>query len=101
MPGNTQKDLEKGKMLLFKQDRFLQTAKTIPDELWQQFDYAIGYDSGTPVSWAVGRLKILHARTEKGEKISVPVINAVLTRETFEQVICEQFSPFIYKCIVE
>ena len=92
---------EDGFSTLEAMDRFLQTTKSIPDDLWRAFDEAIGYDSATPVSWAVGRLKILYLRTERGETISVPAANAELSKDTFEQVITEYFSSFIYKCILK
>ena len=94
------RQLEEGKARLAELDLFLQTAESIPDDLWQKIDDAIGYDSATPVSWAVGRLKVLYLRTENGEKTSVPAANAVLNKDTFEQVISEYFSPFIYACIL-
>ena len=95
------KKLEEGKARNAALDRFLQTTESIPDDLWEAIDQAIGYDSATPVKWAVKRLKILYLRTENGEKIAVPAANAVLSKDTFEQVISEWFSPFIYECILE
>jgi len=82
-------------------DRFLQTTKSIPDDLWWDFDNAIGYDAAASVGWASGRLKTLYLRIENGESISVPVVNAVLNKETFEPIISEHFSPFMYRHIVE
>jgi hypothetical protein len=93
--------LEEGKARNAKLDLFLQTTDSIPDNLWRAFDEAIGYDSATPVQWAVKRLKVLYLRTENGESISVPFINAVLSKDTFDQVISEWFSPFIYEHILE
>ena len=101
MPMKYQKELEEGKLRLAELDRFLQTTESIPDDLWWSFSDAIGYDSATPVSWAVGRLKILYLRTENGEKISVPAAHTVLSRDTFKQVISEHFSPHTYKWILE
>jgi len=95
------KKLEEGKARNAALDRFLQTTESIPDDLWRAFDAAIGYDSATPVTWALKRLKILCLRTENGETISVPAANAVLSKDTFEQVISEWFSPFIYACILK
>jgi len=96
-----QKEREEGKARLAELDRFLQTTESIPDDLWRDFDDAIGYDSATPVSWACGRLKILYLRTENGENISVPAAHAVLNKDTFRQVISDCFSPFIYECILK
>ena len=101
MSGDIQKQLEEGKARNAKLDRFLQTTESIPDDLWQVFEQAIGYDSATPVKWAVKRLKVLYLRTENGESIAVPAAKAVLSKDTFEQVISEWFSPFIYECILE
>ena len=101
MSRDFQKELEEGRARNAELDCFLQTAESIPDDLWRAFDDAIGYDSATPVSWAVGRLKILYLRTERGETISVPAANAVLSKDTFKQVITEYFSSFIYKCILK
>jgi len=92
---------EDARLQLALQDNFLRVTASIPDDLWREFGEAIGYDAATPVSWAVGRLKILYLRTENGESISVPAIDAVLNKETFETVISECFSPFIYKCILK
>ena len=93
------KELEDGKVKNAKLDRFLQTTESIPDDLWWDFDEAIGYNSATPVTWAVKRLKILYLRTENGETISVPAANAVLSKGTFEHVITKCFSHFIYECM--
>jgi len=101
MSSDYKKELEEGKARLAELDHFLQTAESIPDDLWWSICDAIGYDSATPVSWACGRLKVLYLRTENGESISVPAAKVVLCKDTFESFISEYFSPFIYKCILE
>jgi len=94
-----QKKIEEGKIRNAKLDGFLQTAESVPDDLWWNICDAIGYDSATPVTWAVKRLKILYARTENGENISVPAAKIVLNKDTFKPFISEYFSTFIYECM--
>ena len=101
MPMKDQEEREKAKLRLAELDRFLQTTESIPDNLWWNIGDAIGYDSATPVSWAVGRLKILYLRTENGENISVPAAHAVLNKDTFKDVISDHFSPHTYTWILE
>ena len=101
MPEDFKKELEEGRARLAASDSFLQTAESIPDDLWWAVCDAIAYNSAAPVSWACGRLKVLWLRTENGESISVPAAEAVLDKDTFESFISDYFSPFIYKCILE
>ena len=77
----------------------MRVTDSIPDDLWRAFDKAVGYDSATPVTWAVKRLKVLYSRTENGESVSVPLAGVVLNKDMFERVISEWFSPFIYECL--
>jgi hypothetical protein len=95
------RQLEEGEKRMAKLEKFLRTTDTIPDDLWYAFHEAVNYDSATPVSWAGRCMKILYLRTENGESISVPKINAVLTKDTFQAVITEQFSEFMYGYILE
>jgi len=99
MSRDLQKDIEEGKARNAELDRFLLTAESIPDDLWCAIAEAIGYDSATPVTWAVKRLKVLYIRTENDEKISIPAANVVLSKDTFKPFISGYFSPFIYECM--
>jgi|GEM_PF-1396925 len=96
---NFEKEIESGKARNAELDRFLQTADSIPDDLWWAICEAVGYDSATPVTWAVKRLKILYLRTENGERISVPAAKTVLSKKTFKPFISDYFSRFIYECM--
>ena len=68
MSRDFQKELEEGRARNAELDCFLQTAESIPDDLWRAIADAIGYNSATPVTWAVKRLKVLYLRTENDEK---------------------------------
>lgn len=82
-------------------DEFLKTTDSIPDALWIEIANAIGYNSASTVRWATKKLAIIYKRTQIGETIVVPRINMTLDKQNFKEIICNQFSEFIYNEIRE
>lgn len=76
-----------GQRTLVQLDRALDETGCVDRELFSEFEVTYGYNAATPMSWLLGRLKVLAHRLAAGRSLSLhePSSGAQRTVESMEQ----------------
>ena len=81
-------------------DKFLTTADSIPESLWNQIHEAINNDCATSVAWAVNKLFIIYKRIQSDEEIQLPSLKNKLDKGNIEEIYCSEFSHSVFNDVV-
>ncbi|MFY2556900.1 hypothetical protein ACN469_04665 [Corallococcus terminator] len=76
-----------GHRTLAERDRALDETGYVDRDLFAEFDVTYGYNAATPMSWLLGRLKVLGRRLETGRSLSLydPASGAQQPVDSMEQ----------------